>query len=150
MQYSTTFAQWLATYAITPQGVAVAVLLAHGIDAADTATAIFGTSAGATRNAAARYLGAYLRSNGGVTGLRDALARNSTRNENETERERDERKHYRTKEDVLSALEQVLPSLRGTERAKVLCQIADLQRMKQDETADRQRFTHYYLPKIGH
>ena len=154
MQYSTTFAQWLATYAITPAGVAVAVLLAHGLDAADTATAIFGTKAGSTRAAAARYLAAYLRSNAGVTALRDALALANCRAKNDTgiQDEKTEGncgKHYRTKEDVLTALENVLPDLRGTERAKVLCQIADLQRLKQDENTDKQRFTHYYLPQVG-
>jgi hypothetical protein len=154
MQYSTTFAQWLTTYAITPQGIAVAILLAHGLDAADTATAIFGTKAGNTRAAAARYLSAFLRSNGGVTALRDAFTLancraempNGNGNGNGNE---NGRKHYRTKEDVLTALENVLPELKGTERAKVLCQIADLQRLKQDENTDKQRFTHFYLPQIG-
>jgi hypothetical protein len=150
MQYSTTFAQWLATYAITPAGVAVAILLAHGLDAADTATAIFGTKAGGTRAAAARYLSAYLRSNGGVTALRDAFTLTNCRAETQSENKGENYgKHYRTKEDVLTALENVLPELKGTERAKVLCQIADLQRLKQDENTDKQRFTHYYLPQIG-
>lgn len=53
---------------------------------------------------------------------------------------------FRTKEGILENLIQTLPSLTGKDKAAVLMQIADLQRMKQEENKEEAEQVVYYHP----
>lgn len=53
---------------------------------------------------------------------------------------------FRTKEGILENLIQTLPSLTGKDKAAVLMQIADLQRMKQEENKEEAEQVVFYHP----
>lgn len=53
---------------------------------------------------------------------------------------------FRSKEGILECLINTLPALAGKDRAAVLMQIADLQRMKQEENRDEKEQVFYYHP----
>lgn len=71
-------------------------------------------------------------------------------NEEENERQQDEvLKKISDKSFILSELYKSLGSLRGKERAAVLMQIADLQRMKQDDLKEDEEKRTFYLPFVS-
>ena len=71
-------------------------------------------------------------------------------NEEENERQQDEvMKKISDKSFILSELYKSLGSLRGKERAAVLMQIADLQRMKQDDLKEDEEKRTFYLPFVS-
>ena len=53
---------------------------------------------------------------------------------------------FRSKDGILEGLIKVLPSVTGKDKAAVLIQIADLQRMKQEETKEEAEQVVYYHP----
>lgn len=57
---------------------------------------------------------------------------------------------FRSKDGILENLIKVLPSLTGKDKAAVLMQIADLQRMKQDENKEEAQQVLYYHPIACH
>jgi len=71
-------------------------------------------------------------------------------NEEENERQQDEViKKISDKSFILAELYKSLGSLRGKERAAVLMQIADLQRMKQDDLKEDEEKRTFYLPFVS-
>lgn len=71
-------------------------------------------------------------------------------NEGENERQQDEvMKKISDKSFILAELYKSLGGLRGRERAAVLVQIADLQRMKQDDLKEDEEKRTFYLPFIS-
>lgn len=61
-----------------------------------------------------------------------------------------ERKTYREKEDVVREMEQLIPTLTGTDRLQALMKLADLQNMKKDDIVVQEERVHYYLPLSSH
>ena len=57
---------------------------------------------------------------------------------------------FRSKDGILENLIKVLPSLTGKDKAAVLMQIADLQRMKQEENKEEAQQVLYYHPISCH
>lgn len=57
---------------------------------------------------------------------------------------------FRSKDGILEGLIKVLPSVTGKDKAAVLIQIADLQRMKQDENKEEAQQVLYYHPIACH
>lgn len=71
-------------------------------------------------------------------------------NEEENERQQDEvMKKISDKSFILAELYKSLGGLRGRERAAVLVQIADLQRMKQDDLKEDEEKRTFYLPFVS-
>lgn len=71
-------------------------------------------------------------------------------NEEENERQQDEvMKKISDKSFILAELYKSLGGLRGRERASVLVQIADLQRMKQDDLKEDEEKRTFYLPFVS-
>lgn len=71
-------------------------------------------------------------------------------NEEENEKQQDEvMKKISDKSFILSELYKSLGSLRGKERAAVLMQIADLQRMKNDDLKEDEEKRTFYLPFVS-
>jgi len=71
-------------------------------------------------------------------------------NEEENERQQDEvLKKISDKSFILAELYKSLGSLRGKERAAVLMQIADLQRMKNDDLKEDEEKRTFYLPFVS-
>ena len=74
----------------------------------------------------------------------------SNNNEEENERQQDEvMKKISDKSFILAELYKSLGGLRGRERAAVLVQIADLQRMKQDDLKEDEEKRTFYLPFVS-
>lgn len=75
---------------------------------------------------------------------------NNDENEEENERQQDEvMKKISDKSFILAELYKSLGGLRGRERAAVLVQIADLQRMKQDDLKEDEEKRTFYLPFVS-
>lgn len=53
---------------------------------------------------------------------------------------------FRSKDNILSALEAELPTLHGKDRLDALMRIADLQQLKREETKPDEERVHFYLP----
>ncbi len=53
---------------------------------------------------------------------------------------------FRAKEDVIREMEQLIPTLTGTDRLTALTKIADLQNMKKEDVVLQEDRIHYYLP----
>lgn len=75
---------------------------------------------------------------------------NDNENNEENERQQDEvMKKISDKSFILAELYKSLGGLRGRERAAVLVQIADLQRMKQDDLKEDEEKRTFYLPFVS-
>ena len=79
------------------------------------------------------------------------LTQDESNNDNEEENEinNEVMKKISDKSFILSELYKSLGSLRGKERAAVLMQIADLQRMKQDDLKEDEEKRTFYLPFVS-
>ena len=70
-------------------------------------------------------------------------------NENDTQKNEEVLKKISDKSFILAELYRCLRILRGKERATVLMQIADLQRMKQDDLKEDEEKRVFYLPFVS-
>lgn len=84
--------------------------------------------------------------------LREELNESETLNddnENDTQKNEEVLKKISDKSFILAELYRSLKILRGKERATVLMQIADLQRMKQDDLKEDEEKRVFYLPFVS-
>lgn len=84
--------------------------------------------------------------------LREELNESETlndENENDTQKNEEVLKKISDKSFILAELYRSLKILRGKERATVLMQIADLQRMKQDDLKEDEEKRVFYLPFVS-
>lgn len=68
------------------------------------------------------------------------------RRKNPRRKKGENRGQFREKSEILDALAEELPNLRGKDRVDALMKIADLQQMKKEETAEEVERVIYYLP----
>lgn len=69
-----------------------------------------------------------------------------TRKEPRKKKKEGNRGQFREKSEILDALADELPNLRGKDRVDALMKMADLQQMKKEETAEEEERVIYYLP----
>lgn len=147
----------MKAFALTPEMVAFAAAVAAGLNKSDAYAIIFKPRSAALA-AIARAASDLISNNPGITTLIDKFKFdtfanlnqveqiNQTNEKTENEKQNKTIKQFRTKSQVIEGLEGVLPNLNGKERAAVLMQLADLQRLKFDEDNERISLIHYYLP----
>ncbi len=142
MQFSNILETLCKNYALTPQLAAAALLVSVcGLSRADVVALLLPQLAATTAAANGKVFAQLCNKYAGLSRL---IADYTPRKRGESGKGCEI--HLRTKDAVLSELEGCLPDLSGKERAAVLCQIADLQRFKQQEDAAAPCLTHFYLP----
>ncbi len=142
MQYSNTLETLCKKYALTPQLTAAALLVACcGLSRPDVVALLFPSMAATTAAANGKAFAQLCNRYAGISQLISDFSRAPETRASAAGQQ------LRTKEAVLCELEGILPSLSGRERAAVLCQIADLQRFKQQEDAISPVLVHFYLPR---
>lgn len=141
MVFSELLANYMQTYALTPQAAAVGVLVSRGgFTRADACCLLFPQHC-ATIDSANKFFQNLCKQQPRLKEFINTLSIHT-----DGRKVNDNAKQYRTKEEVLRGLECTLPELSGRERAAVLCQIADLQRFKQADNEFTPQLVHYYLP----
>ena len=141
MQFSNTLETLCKNYALTPQLTAAALLVARcGLSHSDATALLLPQQAATTAAANGKLFSQLYRQYSGMSRLIEDLS--AARQD----RTRTAALQLRTKEAVLAELEACLPELSGKERAAVLCQIADLQRFRQQEAAAAPVLVHFYIP----
>lgn len=141
MQFSNTLETLCKNYALTPQLTAAALLVARcGLSRSDVTALLLPQLAAATAAANGKLFSQLC---GRYAGLPRLIEDFSAARQDRT---RTAALRLRTKEAVLTELESCLPDLSGKERATILCQIADLQRFRQQEAAAAPVLVHFYLP----
>lgn len=141
MQFSNTLETLCKNYALTPQLAAAALLVARcGLSRSDVTALLLPQQAATTAAANGKLFNQLYRQYPGMSRL---IGDFSAARQDRT---RTAALQLRTKEAVLTEMEACLPELSGKERAAVLCQIADLQRFRQQEAAAAPVLVHFYLP----
>lgn len=141
MQFSNTIETLCKNYALTPQLAAAALLVAKcGLSRSDVTALLLPQQAATTAAANGKLFNQLCSQYSGLPRLIDDFSAQKGRRNGGCAIQ------LRTKEAILSELEAILPELSGKERAAVLCQIADLQRFRQQDNAEAPTFVHFYLP----
>lgn len=160
MIYSKRIAELQRIYSLTPEDVFFCMLVASGATRQEAYAAIFrpATIGSGTIASKANTL---QKSKPGILQLIEAIQfqrtgatatkSNSPKEDTAriTEASKMDRKlmeTFRTKDGILQNLIQTLPALTGKDKAAVLMQIADLQRMKQEENKEEADQVVYYHP----
>ena len=142
MQFSNTLETLCKNYALTPQLAAAALLVARcGLSRSDVAALLLPQQAATTAAANGKLFNQLCSQYSGLSRLIGDFSAQEGRRRNGGCAIQ-----LRTKEAILSELEACLPELSGKERAAVLCQIADLQRFRQQEAAAAPVLVHFYIP----
>lgn len=76
-------------------------------------------------------------------------AEEEQRQEQENEKEKEDLKKFSDKSYIIAQLAKEAKNQTGKERANILMQIADLQRMKQEETKQEEEQRRFYLPFVS-
>lgn len=150
MKYSKRVQELQQIYSATPEGVLFAMLVAAGASRPEAYATIYRPTN--TRPAAlAKYATQLLKESPGVARMIDALTNaaglvDPTKKEPKKKKKGENRGQFREKSEILDALAEELPNLRGKDRVDALMKIADLQQMKKEETAEEVERVIYYLP----
>lgn len=150
MEYSKRVQELQQIYSTTPEGVLFAMLVAAGASRPEAYATIYRPTN--TRPAAlAKYATQLTKESPGVNKMIEALTNaagivDPTRKEPKKKKTAGSRGQFREKSEILDALAEELPNLRGKDRIDALIKIADLQQMKKEETAEEVERVIYYLP----
>lgn len=153
------------SYNITEREVMFCYLIASGADRGDAYYCLFdhGIKNSGTNEQARTKANELLKNKPGMKVLiqrmkdrkkiNDAQARNQVQAEtehNEANVLNDEDvKKFSDKSYIIAQLSSVCRNLTGKEKAQVLMQIADLQRMKNEETKEKEEVRRFYLPYVS-
>lgn len=150
MEYSKKILQLQQIYQLTPEEVAFCMLVSCGMTKGEAYAFAFRPRT-AKLATCQRLASNILAEKPGTKKLIDSYTQiiPPSQTNKQTKKQKEEEKktlQYRSKDAVLEGLEEVLPSLRGKERADILIKIADLQQMKKEENKEDEENVHYYLP----
>lgn len=125
-----------------------AILISQGIPDTEAYVAIFqpeilGTSVATLKN---RHLRANPQINSLITYLSNEKIETDIQESMRNEDVKNLVEKYKLKDFIIAELVKTLRGLEGKNRADVLGKIADLQRMKDEETKSENETVHYYLP----
>lgn len=160
MTYSKRVTELQRIYSLTPEDVFFCMLVASGATRQEAYAAIYRPTTNGTGTIASKA--ATLQKNKpGISQLIEAIqyqrgndaATKTTSPKEDTAKIAESNKvdkktldTFRSKDGILENLIKVLPSLTGKDKAAVLMQIADLQRMKQEENKEEAEQIVYYHP----
>lgn len=152
MEYSKRVTELQTMYATTPEGVLFAMLVAAGAGRAESYATIFRPK---TMHPAtlAKKASDLTKQNPGINKLIEALTNTAgivdptiKQKEKKKKKTAGNRGQYREKSEILDALADELPYLKGKDRIDALMKLADLQQMKKEENAEEEERVIYYLP----
>lgn len=151
MEYSKRVQDLQQIYSTTPEGVLFAMLVAAGASRTEAYATIF-RPANTRPTSLAKYATQLTKDNPGINKMIEAIT-NVSGIVDPTRKEQKKKKknqkiggQFREKSEILDALVDELPSLRGKDRVDALMKIADLQQMKKEESAEEAERVVYYLP----
>lgn len=127
---------------VESQDVYFAMLIAQGLSNAEAYTAIFQP----LKPNIAALANKHLRENPQINSLITYLKAESKPEIEIDPEEAGDVERYKSKDYIILQLSQSLKFATGKDRADILMKIADLQRMKNEETKQEEEKVHYYLP----
>ena len=166
MKYTEDTTRTAAAYNIEPRDVVFCQLIAAGADRGEAYFCIYdhgGKAGGRTLEQARTKANEFFSLNPGAAVLVQRIKTkkpiNTTEAKNQTDAARKDResdffnnedlKKFTDKSYIIAQLAQEAKNQSGKERANILMQIADLQRMKQEETKQEEEQRRFYLPFVS-
>lgn len=159
MTYSKRVTELQRIYSLTPEDVFFCMLVASGATRQEAYAAIYRPTTNGSGTIASKAT-SLQKNKPGISQLIEAIQYQRTGTATKTTSPKEDAakiaefkkvdkktlETFRTKEGILENLIQTLPSLTGKDKAAVLMQIADLQRMKQEENKEEAEQVVYYHP----
>ena len=125
---------------VEAKDVYFAMLISKGLSNGEAFTAIYEP----LKPNVAAMANRHIRENPGINSLITYL--NAEEKTITPEDESEDLEKYKSKDQMILELSKSLKGTTGKERADILMKIADLQRMKQEETKEAEERVHFYLP----
>lgn len=126
---------------VEAKDVYFAMLISKGLSNGEAFTAIYEP----LKPNAAAMANRHIRENPGINSLITYLNAEEKKPSTPGDESEDLEK-YKSKDQMILELSKSLKGTNGKERADILMKIADLQRMKQEETKEAEERVHFYLP----
>jgi hypothetical protein len=163
MTYTAETIKIAKTYNIDERDVFFCHLIASGCNRGESYYTIYEHGGKASRTYTAEQANAkateFLKNHPGLTvlisrlktkrSLNTADANNQVKSATSEEIESEDVKKFNDKSYIIKSLAHVSRELSGKEKAQVLMQIADLQRMKSEETKEKEEVRRFYLPYVS-